>query len=98
MDRVHTIIPTWFPEPASFPYLDALTTIMSFTAMWLMAQKRIESWMYWIIVDVIGIGLYYTKGVKFVALLYVVLLVMASKGLLSWMKVKRASVAAAARA
>ena len=86
MSRVHLLAPVIFPEPASFPYLDALTTIMSFTAMWLMARQRTESWVYWIIVDVIGIGLYYSKNVKFVALLYVVLLVLASKGLAEWIK------------
>jgi nicotinamide mononucleotide transporter len=37
-----------------------------------LARRRIESWIYWIVVDVIGIGLYYAKAVKFVALLYVV--------------------------
>ena len=86
MSRIHLLVPVIFPEPASFPYLDALTTIMSFTAMWLMARQRTESWIYWIIVDVIGIGLYYSKNVKFVALLYVVLLVLASKGLAEWIR------------
>jgi nicotinamide mononucleotide transporter len=89
MSWVHTIFPKIFPEQASFPYLDALTTIMSFTAMWLMAQKRIESWVYWIIVDVIGIGLYYVKEVKFVSLLYVFLLILATKGFVSWIRVAR---------
>lgn len=83
---VHIWLPRWFPEAASFPYLDALTTIMSFTAMALMAQQRIESWIYWIVVDVIGIGLYYVKGVQFIALLYVILLVMAINGLISWIR------------
>jgi nicotinamide mononucleotide transporter len=86
MSRVHLLFPNWFPEPASFPYLDALTTFMSFTAMWLMAIKRIESWLYWIIVDIIGIGLYFTKGVLFVTLLYVILLFMAANGFLSWLR------------
>jgi nicotinamide mononucleotide transporter len=74
------LFPTLFPEKASFPYLDTLTTIASFTAMWLLVQKRIESWYYWIVVDVIGIGLYYVKGVRFIALLYVILLGMAING------------------
>ena len=65
MSRGHILFPTLFLEKASFPYLDALTTIASFTAMWLLVQKRIESWYYWIAVDVIGIGLYYVKGVRF---------------------------------
>jgi nicotinamide mononucleotide transporter len=84
MTRVHLLAPTLFPQPAVFPYLDALTTVMSFTAMALMAQKRLESWLYWIVVDVIGIGLYYVQGVRFIALLYAVLLVLAVNGALGW--------------
>lgn len=86
MTQVHLLLPAIFPKPASFPYLDALTTIMSFTAMGLMTQKRIESWFYWIIVDIIGIGLYFQKDVRFIALLYLILLFMSIKGLFSWHK------------
>jgi nicotinamide mononucleotide transporter len=86
MSQIHILFPTVFPEAASFPYLDALTTIMSFSAMWLMAQKKTESWIYWIIVDIIGIGLYFVKDVKFISLLYIVLLVMAFNGLRMWKK------------
>jgi len=89
VSRIHLIWPSVFPVKASYPYLDALTTVMSFTAMWLMARKRIESWIYWIIVDVIGIWLYYVKDVKFVALLYAVLLFMAVRGLILWIKAAR---------
>jgi nicotinamide mononucleotide transporter len=86
MTRIHIWLPVIFPEAASFPYLDAITTIMSFSAMWLMAQKKTESWIYWIIVDVIGIWLYFVKDVKFISLLYVVLLFMAFNGLRMWYK------------
>jgi nicotinamide mononucleotide transporter len=86
MSKINVLLPTFFPEAASFPYLDAFTTIMSFSAMWLMAQKRNESWVYWIIVDVIGIWLYYVKEVKLISLLYVILLFMAINGLRSWIK------------
>ncbi len=88
MGRIHILLPLLFPEAAAFPFLDALTTIMSFTAMWLMARKRIESWIYWIIVDVIGIWLYFVKDVKFISLLYILLLVMAVNGLRSWHQAK----------
>ncbi|MBE9000861.1 nicotinamide mononucleotide transporter [Nostoc sp. LEGE 12447] len=86
MSQIHLLLPAIFLEKASFPYLDALTTIMSFTAMWLMVQKRIESWYYWIIVDVIGIWLYYVKEVKFIAFLYIILLFIAINGSISWLK------------
>ena len=86
MRNIHLLLPTLFPVPASFPFLDALTTIMSFVAMFLMAQKRIESWIYWIIVDMIGIVLYFVKNVKFISLLYIILLVMAVRGFLVWQK------------
>jgi nicotinamide mononucleotide transporter len=62
---------------------------MSFTAMLLMAFRRIESWIYWIIVDVTGIWLYYAKEVRFISLLYVVLLGMAVSGLVMWMGKER---------
>ena len=84
VSRMHLWFPAVITAPASYPVLDALTTVMSFTAMWLQTRRRIESWVYWIVVDVIGIGLYWVKDVKFVALLYVVLLVMAVFGFLKW--------------
>jgi nicotinamide mononucleotide transporter len=84
MTQIHLWFPIIFPEKASFPYLDTLTTIMSFSAMWLMARKKTESWVYWIIVDVIGIWLYFVKDVKFISLLYVILLIMAVNGLRMW--------------
>lgn len=82
--RAHLAAPALFPEAASFPYLDAGTTVASFVAMALLALERAESWLWWIAVDVAGIGLYWVKDVRFVALLYVVLLVLAVRGLLEW--------------
>lgn len=86
MNNIHKILPTLFPVQASFPYLDALTTSMSFVATILMAQKKISCWIYWIIVDIIGIWLYWTKGVKFISIEYVIFLGNAIYGLLLWIK------------
>ena len=91
MSRAHSLFPNVFPEEASYPYIDAVTTIMSFTAMWLMACQRIESWLYWIVVDIVGIGLYYVKAVRFISLLYVILLFLAIRGYISWLRVNRAT-------
>ena len=86
VSHLHIMLPLIFTEPASYPFLDSLTTVMSFTAMFLMARKYLESWVYWIIVDVIGIWLYFVKNVKFLSLLYVILLIIAVKGLFEWLK------------
>lgn len=87
MTRIHIWAPGWFPEAASYPYLDALTTVMSFVAIWLMARRHIESWIYWIVVDIIGIWLYFVKEVRFISLLYVLLLALAVRGLTAWTRV-----------
>jgi nicotinamide mononucleotide transporter len=84
MGQAHFLAPTLFPEAAAYPYLDAGTTVASFVAMALLTLKRIESWFWWIGVDVVGIGLYWVKDVRFVALLYVLLLGLAVRGFLEW--------------
>lgn len=89
MGEAHLWFPRLFPEPASYPHLDALTTVMSFSAMWLMARRRTESWIYWVIVDIIGIWLYFVKDVKFISILYVILLFLAARGLMAWLKLSR---------
>ncbi len=82
--HLHLWLPRVFTEAASFAYLDATTTMMSFAAQILMAWRRLECWLIWIAVDVIGIWLYWQKGVVFVAALYCVFLVLATYGLISW--------------
>ena len=86
MSHINEWLPTLFTMPASFPYLDAFTTVMSFAATIMMANKKLECWYLWILVDIIGIGLYFSKGVIFISLLYVIFLVLATKGLLNWRK------------
>ena len=99
MSNIHVYFPIIFPEPAVFPYLDAFTTVLSFTAQILMAHKKTDSWALWIVVDIIGIVLYWVRGVKLVSLLYVLFLALAAKGYFSWRKImKEATRAAIARA
>lgn len=86
MDHVHLYLPQFFPEKASYAYLDSFTTVMSFVATILMAKKKVESWYLWILVDVIGIFLYFFKGVKFISLEYLIFLILAVQGLISWRK------------
>jgi nicotinamide mononucleotide transporter len=89
MANIHLIAPSVFVEPASFPYLDSFTTILSFTATVLMIYRRISCWTLWILVDIIGIWLYFQKGVVFISLLYVIFLVLATSGLINWIKLTK---------
>ncbi|MEW6709672.1 MAG: nicotinamide riboside transporter PnuC [Candidatus Riflebacteria bacterium] len=71
---------------ASFPYADAFTTAFSLAAQWLMSRKKLESWFFWIAVDVVAIWVYYSKALHLTAGLYTAFLIMAVIGLLSWKK------------
>jgi len=84
MSRVHLLLPSVFLAPADYPYLDALTTVMSFVATVLMVRRKYECWYLWIFVDFIGVWLYWVKGVKFISIEYGIFLVLASYGLYKW--------------
>lgn len=69
---------------ASLPRLDAFTTVTSLVAQWLMAQKKLESWLFWITVDIFAIGIYWYKELYFTSGLYAVFLVLATAGWFAW--------------
>ncbi len=71
---------------AAFPYGDAFTTVTSLIAMWLQARKRIETWFFWIAVDVVAIPIYFMKGLYPTCGLYIVFLVLCIVGLISWQR------------
>ena len=66
------------------PYGDAFTTVASLCAQWMLARKQLESWVCWIAVDVVAIGIYFSKGLYVTTGLYAVFLVLATYGLISW--------------
>ena len=72
--------------PASVPYWDATTSILSVTGMWLTTRKKIENWYYWLAVDVIASVIYIYKGIYFYSFLYGVYILMAVWGYLEWRK------------
>ena len=53
-------------------------------AQWLLTRKKLESWIYWISVDVVAIGVYFYKGLHPTAGLYAVFLILASAGFWKW--------------
>ena len=67
-------------------YIDIFTSGIFFTAMWLMANKKIESWIFWIIGDIITIPLYSYRGLGILSLQYLIFLILAIQGYLEWKK------------
>jgi len=68
------------------PYLDTFTTAAAFVAMWLMANKKIENWTFWIITNIVSIPLYFVKGYGFTGIQYSIFLGLAFLGYKEWKK------------
>lgn len=80
---------TWLKHAFSqqtIPWADAFASATAFTGMWLMAKKKVESWLWWIATNIASIPLYFVKGYVFTSVFYLVLLVMAFFGLAEWKK------------
>ncbi len=71
---------------AALPFWDAATTVLSLIAQLLMVKKIYESWVVWIVVDVIATGVYITKDLYATSVLYAFFCVLAISGLLAWNK------------
>jgi nicotinamide mononucleotide transporter len=65
-------------------YVDTLTTAIFFSGMWLMAKRKIENWMFWIVGDIITVPLYFYKGLAVSSLLYLIYTFIAIAGYLAW--------------
>ena len=74
---------------STVPAIDAFTTAVFIVGMWLMAEKKVENWIYWIIGDVVSIPLYFYKGLVFTSFQYSFFLVLAILGYISWRKEAR---------
>jgi nicotinamide mononucleotide transporter len=72
--------------PDAIPWADALASASAYTAMWLMAKKKVESWIWWIITNITSIPLYFIKGYAFTSFQFIVLLILAIAGLITWNK------------
>lgn len=72
----HNFLPT--------EYVDVFTTAIFLVGMWLMAKRKIENWIFWIVGDLISIPLYYIKGMVFTSFQYLLFTIIAIMGYLEW--------------
>lgn len=67
-------------------YIDVVTSGVFFTAMWYMANKKLENWTLWIIGNLITIPLYAYRGLGMLSLQYIIFTILAIQGYLQWRK------------
>lgn len=75
----------------SAPALDALTTVLSLTAQYMLCRKQLEHWLFWIAADLIYIPLYLSRDLRLTAVLYCVFLMMCVAGWREWLRTWRAA-------
>lgn len=66
------------------PWIDGAIAMISITAQWLLARRRVESWWLWILVDVIAVPLFAWRGLYATSAVYVLLLGLSIDGLIQW--------------
>ena len=68
-------------------YIDTLTTAIFFVGMWLMARRKVENWIFWIVGDLISIPLYFVKGLTLTSFQYLIFTIIAIFGYRAWKKI-----------
>jgi nicotinamide mononucleotide transporter len=66
------------------PFADAILTSFSLSNTWLMARKKIENWLMWVVIDGAYVLLYLYKSLYLTALLYALFAIMAAYGYHQW--------------
>ncbi len=76
----------------SAPFWDALTTVMSLVAQYMLTRKLLENWIVWISADIIYIALYASKNLYLTSVLYFVFLLMCVEGYRQWKKSRKLAI------
>ena len=79
---------------AAAPVVDAFVAGFSIGAQILLARRFVENWVLWIAVDLVAIGLYWSRDLQVTAGLYFIFLMLATTGLIEWIRTWRAQRAA----
>jgi len=69
---------------AAVPYLDAFTTVFSVIITFMVIYKKLENWVYWLVIDSVYVYLYWSRGSYLFTILFVVYLVLVIIGMQRW--------------
>lgn len=87
-------LPQLWPEipPAALPYVDSGILAFSLIAQAGLSRKILQTWLVWISIDVVAIGVYWSRELYLTSLLYVIFLGLAIAGYLAWRRAWRKAV------
>lgn len=71
---------------STIPVADSVVGALSVIATWMLARKKIENWLVWIVVDAFAAGLYLYKGLYPTTILFIIYTIMAVVGYYQWKK------------
>lgn len=80
---------------AAYPYIDSATTFAAIWATFLVARKVLENWWYWLVIDVLSVFIYWSRGLEATAFLFIVYVILIPIGLIAWTRSYRDDQAAA---
>lgn len=69
---------------AAATYWDAFTTVFAVLATILLVQKKLENWLYWVVIDAIYVGLYASRGAFLFSVVMIVYVIIAGRAFYSW--------------
>ena len=79
---MYMFVSSIFTSAATLP--DALTTAFSIATTFLLVWRRLENWLYWIVIDAVYVWIYFNTGATLFALMMVINIGMAIYGYLNW--------------
>ena len=69
---------------AALPFFDAATTVSALLATWMVTQKLLENWLYWIAINAVSIGLYLARDLSLTAALFAGYVILSMIGYRTW--------------
>lgn len=69
---------------AKMAYMDAFVLVFSFVATWMLTQKILENWLYWLLIDMVAIILYWNMGYLATVLLFIIYIILGIYGYFKW--------------
>ena len=69
---------------AARPYVDSTTTVGAIVCTWMVTQKILENWLYWIAINCVSVWLFMDRGLDLTSALFVLYAVLSIAGYFTW--------------